>query len=193
MSNKVERVIIASDIFGQTDALKSFAAELHNSLDVSVDVIDPYGGAKLSFVDESEAYQYFSEYSGMVKYTDVIRNQLNESSMHVKLIGFSAGASGVWQVLADSNLNHVKGAYCFYGSQIRNSINLNPLCSAILHFPEYESHFDVNELIQKLKTKKNVTINQSSYLHGFMNPYSNHYNELGYKHGLTSVLAWLKQ
>lgn len=71
-------------------------------------------------------------------------------------------------------------AICFYGSQIRNYLNVNPKIKIELFFPEHERHFEVANLISRLSQKTNVTCYKVPYLHGFMNKKSNNFNDIGY-------------
>jgi hypothetical protein len=46
--------------------------------------------------------------------------------------------------------------------------------------PKYEEHFSVLELSRSLAQFKNVTVNNSEGLHGFMNKLSCNYNRVEY-------------
>jgi dienelactone hydrolase len=105
----------------------------------------------------------------------------------VSLLGFSVGASIIWMNSALNNLPHVRGALCFYGSQIRNFSNINPRFPVSLVFPLSEKHFSVPELIDDLISKQNVQILQSPYLHGFMNYQSKNFDPLGHSQYLQII------
>lgn len=50
-----------------------------------------------------------------------------------------------------------------------------------LIFPKTEPHFHVSEIEDNLSKTPNVKTIRVDYLHGFMNYYSNNYNEQGYR------------
>lgn len=169
--------VIVSDVFGRTEALQKLAQQLNGS----VQIIDPYGGAFMNFDDEQEAYQYFITQVGLDSYTHTLLNRIENDLEPVSLIGFSVGASAVWNLSEYSELKHIKSAVLFYGSQIRHKTEVLPRFPVHLIFPKEEVHFSVNELISKINKKKNTQIHRSKYLHGFMNPHSKNYNARAYR------------
>ena len=88
------------------------------------------------------------------------------------IVGFSVGATIGWLCSETDGLDGMVG---YYGSRIRNYLEINPVCPAMLFFPEREKSFDVAELILRLN-EKNVELHQFSGEHGFNDPYSpNHH------------------
>jgi dienelactone hydrolase len=142
----------------------------------------------MGFKNEANAYNYFIATVGLDAYVSVVLNVLASLDTKTKLIGFSIGASAIWK-LSLSNHHYVKQAFCFYGSQIRNFTEIVPRYKINLVFPKRESHFDVLELINKLKQKPNVKITQVEYLHGFMNHHSSNFNKVGYLNYMTLLRA----
>lgn len=65
----------------------------------------------------------------------------------------------------------------YYGSRIRNYVELKPKSPTILIFPEEEQSFHVDELIANLDNK-NIKVYKFSGEHGFSDPYSPRYNVL---------------
>lgn len=171
-------VVIVADIFGKTPALVDFA----NALGCFV-IIDPYHATELDFATESEAYCYFSEQVGLECYMQIISQQLQQMTAST-VIAFSVGATAIWRLSETSIAKKVNNAICFYGSQIRNDTDINPLFPVELLFPIHEDHFDVDKLQRILALKNNVTCTQLPYLHGFMNPHSMNYNEIAYQQQL---------
>ena len=169
-------LIIVSDIFGRTAALESFAFEFSGQ----VEIFDPYNSDIMGFDCEDDAYSYFTTEVGLDVYADKLYNRIKASTDHVTLLGFSAGASAIWKLSHEQNLNNVIGAALFYGSQIRYYTDIEPLFPICLVFPQTELHFSVSEVIQSLKQKENVEIHHSSFLHGFMNYHSSNYNAAAY-------------
>ncbi|NLU97365.1 hypothetical protein B6N13_04530 [Marinomonas sp. UCMA 3892] len=170
------KTIVLSDIFGRTEALERFTAEISED----ALILDPYDSEFMNFKNEEAAYAYFSENVGLGSYTDKLKRVLLEQQDEVLLIGFSVGASAIWNVSDDESITAVKKAICYYGSQIRSNVVCNPRFPIELVFPSMERHFSVGGLIQQLSGNQNVSIRQASYLHGFMNELSVNYDAHGY-------------
>lgn len=168
-------IILVSDIFGKTPAL----VKLSEDLDVKV-IVDPYGGIDMAFKDETEAYSYFMKNVGLEAYLSMLLKVTESMNSSAILIGFSIGASAIWTLSEKPLIKNVDHAICYYGSQIRNVKEVNPLFKVELIFPQKEFHFNVLELEKELSKKKNVKIKKVEYLHGFMNLYSMNYNQSAY-------------
>ena len=170
------KTIVISDIFGRSTALEQLVEEI--SQDALI--LDPYDSEFMDFKNEEAAYTYFSENVGLGSYTDKLKRVLLEQEDEVLLIGFSVGASAIWNVSGDESITVVKKAICYYGSQIRSNVVCNPRFPIELVFPSMERHFSVDELIHQLSEKQNVSIRQVPYLHGFMNELSLNYDSQGH-------------
>jgi dienelactone hydrolase len=172
------KTIIVTDIFGKTQPL----TELASLICQEYFILDPYNGKSMNFLDEQMAYRYFSENVGLNEYTYTLKKLLANDFAPVRLVGFSAGASAIWNISNEKAISHsVKSATCYYGSQIRNNKNITPLFPIELIFPIKEEHFSIGELIASLSNKNNVKIKQVNFLHGFMNKCSNNYSQEGFK------------
>ncbi len=169
-------IIIVSDVFGITPALLQLKEKLG-----AHSIIDPYKGKCMSFKNEAQAYLCFIDTVGLDNYVSRVVKSLGSLDSKTTLIGFSIGASAIWRLSLNNENTFIQQAFCFYGSQIRNSIEIEPCFEINLVFPKSESHFDVDELINKLAIKDNVKITQVDYLHGFMNYHSSNYNNIGYQ------------
>ncbi|GLQ30906.1 dienelactone hydrolase family protein [Litoribrevibacter albus] len=171
------RYIFVSDIFGRTDALERLASRISGN----VEIVDPYQSKPMGFADEAEAYSVFTQEVGLKRYSEMLLNHLIGFSDAVRLIGFSVGGSAIWNCSESGQLPHVVDAQCFYSSQIRHAVNTQPRFPTRLIFPAHEEHFSVSDLMALLQSKNNVTIEQTRYLHGFMNRYSKNYDPEGYE------------
>ena len=175
-------IILVSDVFGKTPALMKLSEELNANI-----IVDPYDGINMNFKNEVEAYSYFINNVGL----DTYLSKLLEITMSIysvtTLIGFSIGASVIWKLSENSAVKNIKRGVCYYGSQIRDLKEINPLFEVELIFPKMETHFDVLELQSELCKKQNVKTIKVNYLHGFMNFYSINYNQVAYK----EQLIWL--
>jgi dienelactone hydrolase len=139
---------------------------------------------------------------GLETYQSILEHNLNAHSKDsqapqaITLIGFSVGAATIWRFAHTpprSKQIHIKKAFCFYGSQIRNHIAQNtpdthPICDIDLIFPKHESHFNVDELITRIKDKElsrtgtnQITCTKTNGLHGFMNEVSSNFDQTLYK------------
>jgi dienelactone hydrolase len=173
-------IIIVSDVFGITAALLKLKDEIGANT-----IIDPYKGECMDFENEDEAYSCFMNDVGLDNYASEVFKNTESLNCETILIGFSIGASVIWKSSVKNESNYIQQAFCFYGSQIRNAIEIEPCFKINLVFPKSELHFDVTELIKNLETKPNVKISQVDYLHGFMNYHSSNFNHVGYKEHIT--------
>jgi len=169
--------IVVTDIYGKTPALE----ELCSKLEGQVQIIDPYKGVFFKFFDEVEAYDYFNDVIGMNSYGILLKKAMLNQDQTFKMIGFSIGASAIWMNSQNKNIKNIYNAQCFYGSQIRNMTNINPTFPITIVLPSKEEHFSIDELSRKLKEKSHVKIEETTYLHGFMNKLSKNFNEYAYE------------
>jgi len=169
------KYIIASDIFGITDELVAFAAQLTQLKDL--DIISPYESGEIAFKDERKAYQYFKEYIGLEGYTNKLSDHIQRSLEPVSILGFSVGASATWRINKNIDARKIMGALGLYSSQIRHYLSKPPNFPTTLVFPEQETCFDVEIAMFKLSKYQHVTCYQMPYGHGFMNYHSRHFNQ----------------
>jgi dienelactone hydrolase len=175
---------LISDIFGKTPALVRLANELGGA-----EIFDPYRGETLIFTDEAQAYAYFSAHVGVEHYLQMFKQSRAVQSKQVLLIGFSVGASLLWRWSAEITPSFNGQIIGFYGAQIRHHPELVPNCPVKLVFPRREPHFDMVQLMATLAAKPQLTLHQSSALHGFFNPMSINYCA----DEREKYLSWLKR
>lgn len=175
--------IVVSDIFGKTEALEEFTSRFTTP----TEIVEPYNGEFMQFQNEQAAYSYFSEQVTLVKYSDYLYERVQNATTAINLIGFSVGASAIWNISDRQHLGRVVSARGYYSSQIRHFLHIQPHFPINLIFPMSEQHFCVDEVMLALKDRDNVTIRQVPYLHGFMNTHSTNYNATGYKNELSSL------
>lgn len=135
----------------------------------------------MAFKNEAEAYSFFVKHVGLDHYLSCLSKHMQSITQQTTLVGFSVGASVVWRLSERDNHPQIKHAFCYYGSQIRHFTQIEPRFKITVILPASESHFDVVLLQKKIARKALVKTKQVDYLHGFMNHYSIHYNESGYK------------
>lgn len=180
-------LLILPDIFGMTPALERLARDLGAALATlpgvaatpAIEILDPYGNGK-NFDDEALAYAYFISHLDIPEYAGLIRNRLAGASMPTTLLGFSAGASAVWHLAGTLQSLEIHGAVCFYGSQIRHFPHLVPGFDIHLIFPVSEPHFDVTSLVADMLEKPGTSCETAPGQHGFMNAFSNNFDQALY-------------
>ncbi len=186
------KLILVSDIFGATPALKEIQDEL-SPIIADTCTIDPYRGRLLDFKNQTDAYQYFMSHIGLENYQSILEAELKVINSPVILIGFSVGASVIWNLSSQSDYNDVKKAFGFYGSQIRNQSGISSLFDIELIFPQKEPHFDVDRLIKKIEPGPNVYCRKAGGAHGFMNKLSEGFNQTCYCRHMDELKRELKR
>lgn len=169
------KCIIVTDIFGCTPELELQV----NNLKGPVEILSPYGNQFIPFENEQDAYQHFMTKVGLDGYVSMLNAYIERAKDPLTLLGFSVGASAIWNAAEQHSDNKVIGALLFYSSQIRHSLSLNPNFPIGLIFPKMETHFNVDDVIIELANKPSVNTTKLEYLHGFMNERSQNYDEKG--------------
>ncbi len=146
-------LIIAADIFGRTLELEEIASSLGNEYADAI-IIDPYEGQLHDFGEESEVYAFFTEKCGLKRYTEKLSGCLDKVSAAATLVGFSVGATAIWSIVGDERFAPGSRAACFYGSQIRDMVDVQPAWPTELIFPDAEPHFSIVDLMRSVCGKK---------------------------------------
>ncbi|APH04908.1 dienelactone hydrolase family protein [Bacillus weihaiensis] len=189
-------VIIIHEIYGVNDHISTFSKRLTSQ---GFEVICPNlldFELPFDYEQEEEAYHHFMNNIGFdhsVQRISSLVEGVSRKYERVFLIGFSVGATIAWLCSKDQSID---GIICFYGSRIREYVDIVPLCPTLLIFPEMEKSFNVDELIAGLGEKGNVTALKFEGLHGFCNPYSAYYHkesaQESYERGLQFLREQLK-
>ncbi|MCG7530222.1 hypothetical protein MHM98_02480 [Psychrobium sp. MM17-31] len=180
------RTIIATDIFGRNQFLLQFIQDCQLPADTLI--VDPYLGIEHQFASQEQAYQCFIDNGGLDAYIASLSQILVNQTEPCRLIGFSAGASAIWRVLAnDSSAAHVEKALCFYPGRIRHYQGLVPLKPLTIVFPAKEAHFDLAPVIEKVSNKEMVSARQLPLAHGFMNRQLSVFDEAAYWHYVKEI------
>jgi dienelactone hydrolase len=127
------------------------------------------------YSQEDPAYRNFMENVGFTYATKKIKDILSDIKdkyEKIYIIGFSVGATVAWLC---SEEDCVTGIVGYYGSRIRNYLELTPQCPTMLFFPQQEQSFNVDDLISILD-KNNIEIHKFNGKHGFSDPYSQNYH-----------------
>jgi dienelactone hydrolase len=166
-------VVIVHEIHGVNQHMRY----LTNLIDhLGMDVICPnlYPPGMQLGESEEEEYKSFFKHVGFEKAAAQIKGTVAENRGRYKniyVVGFSVGATAAWLC---SDYEGVSGILCFYGSRIRDYVEVNPISPALLFFSNKEKSFDVHPLITQLDKKGNeyIEIHLFDANHGFANPYS---------------------
>ena len=165
-------LLIASDIFGMTDAFRRLALRLC----ADPVLLSAHADPALSFGDEDEAYDRFVEAGGVEEYAARLARVLGARPGIFGLVGFSAGASAGWIVSATPESAGLSGCVLFYGSRIRDHAGLVPACPVRLIFAERERSFDPAPLAAGLAERGVPAEVVPGSGHGFMNELSASYS-----------------
>lgn len=174
-------IMVASDVFGRTQEFENICASTGYDFIIPA---DPYGFREMNFPDEAAAYSYFMENVGLETYSVILKSIVDSLGGDISVAGFSIGATAAWNISADVQM---KNLVCFYGSRIRNAMEIIPNCPTKLILPCREKSYDVDEFINKMSGKKNVECIRTEYEHGFMNRLSSGFSEKGYNEYLELI------
>ena len=185
--NSSQCVIILHEIYGINHHIKHYADVLfREGFDVYVpDLLQR--GTPFSYEEEEVAYENFITNVGFEKAHDQVNtliSHLSEVYSHIRIIGFSVGATVAWLCSEHPSVHKVVG---FYGSRIRQYTHVMPRAETILLFGEQEKSFNPFDLKMRLSAYSNVLVNIVEGEHGFADPYSTKYNE----HATNNLLKYL--
>lgn len=170
-------IIVIHEIYGINHHMQSFCELISKE---GFDVICPNlleRDITFDYSQEEVAYHDFMESIGFSQAQHKIQDILSEAKgeyQKVFIIGFSVGATVAWLCSKEERIDGIVG---YYGSRIRNYVELKPKSPTMLIFPEEEQSFHVDELIANLDNK-NIKVYKFSGEHGFSDPYSPRYNVL---------------
>ncbi|MEI8616664.1 hypothetical protein P4S63_01580 [Pseudoalteromonas sp. B193] len=142
--------LIVSDIYGLTPAL----SKLSQAISSNLVIVDPYNNKIQAIESEQDSYNNFIQQCGHDKYTDKLLECFESLKVPTTCIAFSAGASAAWRAQLLTGNTHLKKLIGFYPSQIRNYLALDANVPCEFIFPASESHFNVDEVIKALRTKR---------------------------------------
>jgi dienelactone hydrolase len=141
---------------------------------------------------EKEAYAHFMNNIGFDSAVQSVKRVIAQAKNQYKytyLLGYSIGATIAWLCSEEENI--CNGIIGYYGSRIRDYINVTPKCPILFIFPDYESSFNVKELVCTLK-KYNENIFMVNGKHGFADPFSKAYYLNSHDEAEKLVIDFLK-
>ncbi|CAI6087058.1 dienelactone hydrolase family protein [Cohnella sp. JJ-181] len=185
-------IIVVHEIYGINQHIKFMCQSLS---EYNFDVLCPNllnGEMHFDYSQEEEAYSNFMKNVEFTNALITIKNLITDIKDKYKklfIVGFSAGATIAWLCSQEQRVDGIIG---YYGSRIRNFMNISPRCPTLLFFPREEPSFNVDELISALDNKIKVEAYRFNGKHGFSDPFSAKYNEESAKKAFSQMLIFLE-
>ncbi|WP_282137254.1 dienelactone hydrolase family protein [Rossellomorea aquimaris] len=183
-------MMVIHEIYGINQHMQGFCERVSRQ---RFDVICPNfleRNTPFNYSEEKEAYHHFMENVGftdpLYKIKDII-SEVKDEYQRIFIIGFSVGATIAWLC---SEGEHINGVVGYYGSRIRNYVEITPKCPTKLFFPQEEQSFNVDQLISTLHIK-NIDVHKLNGKHGFSNPYSSNYNDLSAQKAFSEMIEFI--
>jgi dienelactone hydrolase len=188
-------IILVHEIYGVNEHMQYMKKRLSK---LGIDIVCPnllHNDISYSYAEEEHAYKNFIQNigfeNGVLQINQVILN-LKRQYRNVGVIGFSVGATIAWLCERNNICDFIIGCY---GSRIRNYIEVKPACPTLLIFANEEKSFDVPKLVYMLEEKRYslLEIKRFDGSHGFMNPFSSHYNKFSANQALQHINKFIQK
>jgi len=185
-------VVIIPEIYGVNQYIKDWA-NYFNHQGYDAFCVD-FSSCSCSYLysQSQEAYHDFMIEIGFDQYKaiEIYIGELRQHYKKIILFGSSVGATIAWR-LSDSP--DCDGMIGYYGSRIRDYLEISPICPCLLLFPEQEKSFVVSSIIPCLEQKDQVEICVLPGKHGFADPYGRDFCEQSGKKALNRVGCFLRK
>lgn len=190
VENGKRAIIVLHEIYGVNEFIQEQCQKFR---EVGYDVFCPNMVDKppFSYEKSEEAYDFFKKSIGFEVYKKVSTfvSKLKVKYDQVFVIGFSVGATIAWRCCENSLCS---GIISCYGSRIRDYTSLTPACPILLLFAR-ENSFDVHTLAFQLQNKPYLSILEFDAEHGFVDPFSKHFNFQQSKRAEESIARFMKE
>ena len=169
-------VVLLHEIYGVNNHIQYYKSKFIN---LGYDVYCPnllQLEQPFPYEEEQRAYAHFMNDIGFEQSFAQVQSlleELKDTYKEIHIIGFSIGATIAWLY---SELMGVTSVVGYYGSRIRNYLDIKPVCPVLLIYGQTEQSFDVASLVEKL-IDKNIQVQTYDGHHGFADLYSAHYNQ----------------
>ncbi|EKC2205755.1 dienelactone hydrolase family protein [Salmonella enterica] len=168
-------IIVLHEIYGINDHIKRMCDIYHES---GFDIFCPdllRRDTHFLYEQHEQAYNYFKNNCGFnTTAVEQLVNELKEKYKKVIIIGFSVGATLSWLC---SETSQCDGVVSFYGSRIRDYIDVMPRCPTLVIQAKYEQAYTPSHLQQKLASKPMMSFYIFNGRHGFCDRFSPSFNE----------------
>lgn len=182
-------VVIIPEIYGINQYIKDWTNffKLRDYDTYCVDI-----GGTYSYSEDYKAYDHFITDIGFERHekVNVEISKLGNQYKKIIIFGSSVGATIAWQLTENRRCDGMIG---YYGSRIRDYLDVNPVCPCLLVFPVHEKSFDVQSIIPKLAQKQKVETLILQGNHGFADPYGNDFHFQSEKKALAMVEYFLSR
>jgi dienelactone hydrolase len=171
-------VVVLHEIYGINQHIKDICLQFSS---YGFDVFAPnilQAGTVFDSDQEGLAYSNFFQNIGFEKAFEQVTlflHQIRDRYAKVFVVGFSAGATVAWLCSQEPEL--CSAIVGFYGSRIRDYLDIEVNCPVLLFAPAKEESFNISDFMATAKVKSNVLVKQLDGLHGFTNPYSPNFNK----------------
>ncbi|PGM55491.1 dienelactone hydrolase family protein [Bacillus sp. AFS053548] len=170
-------ILVVHEIYGINKHIKDIYDSL-NRLGFTVVCPNLLGNSEnYCYKDENKAYKHFVHEIGFELATNKIitlAKELRTKCTNLYILGFSVGATIAW--LGSKYDGLFDGVIGFYGSRIRDYLEVSPKCETLLIFPTKEKSFDPESVVMKLKTKDRIQIIKVEGSHGFTDQSTSNYD-----------------
>lgn len=186
-------IIVLHEIYGINDHILEVCKTLAKR---KFDVIAPEllgEGVVFRYDQEQVAYHQFRQQVGFDRALVQVKQILQEASLRyrrVYVLGFSIGATLAWRCSQTGLCDLVIG---FYGSRIRDYLEIKPACPTLLLFPDEEKSFAIEALVLKLGRVKKLIIKKVGGKHGFADRFTPNYNTRSSRIAAREVLRFMKK
>ncbi|GMA98813.1 dienelactone hydrolase family protein [Pelosinus sp. IPA-1] len=186
-------IVILHEIYGLDEHIMDVCERFSK---YEMDVIAPNlmnGREPFSYDQETTAYHYFMNTVGFesaFKQAKEVLHNVRHKYKKVYVLGYSVGATLAW-LCSQTGLCDV--SIGFYGSRIRDYLEIKPKCPVLLFFPSEEKSFDVDELISRLNNVSNIQVEKLPGEHGFANRFSRNYNEQSSSKAYKEIQSCIKE
>lgn len=166
-------VILLHEIYGVNDHIKAAAADF-KAQGFAVYCPDLLGTV-YGYDREAAAYAHYMRigFAAAAGQVAALAESLADRHRRIYLVGYSAGATVAWLA---SGQEPFAGAVGYYGSRIRDYLDIVPACPVLLLFPSHEDAFSVDTLARGLAAKERVRVHILPGRHGFADRYSPRYD-----------------
>ena len=174
-----QTILLATDIFGHTPEVQSLARDLASNRGGRVRIVSPYGDDRPRFASAVEAYAAFTARTGLEQYAQTLAQELKATSPDLA-VGFSVGATALWVALAGLPKPFTGRAVLYYGSRIREHLDLRPAGDVRLVFAEQEASSAPAKLVATLQARGMAAELRHGTAQGFMNQLSQGWDATAY-------------
>lgn len=168
-------IVVLHEIYGINSHIQTVCAYYK---DLGYDVYCPnLIGREQTFeyAQQDLAYDYFKNNIGFDIYLNLLKwlKELRAQYKTILLIGYSVGATIAWRCSSSGICDGVIG---YYGSRIRDYLDVTPSCKVLLMFAENEPSFCPDQLQFTPAQQKSTSVVILPGHHGFCDIFSEHYN-----------------